>query len=185
MNDDDDRPRFDSDAVPAPGWAARIRFSARLHPVAIAILGGLFAGGGGAFLVALASGLWADGNASLFTAFTAPGFACFVIALAPIFLARRRVADGADIAAALATATAHERPHLLAAIESRLSSRLRSEPMTTIELALAFEDAREKHGDRARQRRLFEERGRIEQKRFVVQLAGVADDPDRAGQGAF
>ena len=182
MNDDGDRSRFDSDAVPAPGLIARIRFFARRHPVAIMIFRGLFAGGGGATLVALASGLWADGNASLFIAFTAPGFACFVIALAPILLARRRVADDEDIAAAL---TGHERPHLLAAIASRLSSRLRSEPMTTIELVLAFEYVREQHGDRARQKRLFEERGRIEQKRFVSRLVDIADDPDRAGQGAF
>ena len=174
MNDDGDRPRFDSDAPPVPEWIARIRFSARRHPVAIMIFCGLFAGGGGAILVALASGLWADGNALLFIAFTAPGFACFVIALAPIFLARRRVADGADIAAALAAATACERSHLFAAIENRLSSRLRSAPMTTLELVLAFEDVRERHGDRVRRRRQFDERGRIEQERFVSRLVSVA-----------
>ena len=134
---------------------------------------GVLAGSGAALLGALATGVWETGNAPLFVALTAPGFASLVIALAPMFLARRCLADGGDIAAALASATAHERPHLLIEIEGRLSSRLRSEPMTTIELVLAFEDVREQHGDRARRRRLFEERGRIEQQRFVSQSVGV------------
>ena len=185
MFDDNDRPRFDSGALPTPGWVARARFFVRRHPVAIMILGGLFAGGGAALLVALASGLWADGNAPLFMALATPGFACFVIALGPIVMARRRTAKGEDFAAALAAATMHERPHLVAGIESRLSSRLWSAPMTTFELAMAFEEVRDQHGDRARRERLVNHRGRIEQERFVGQLADVAGKKDRAGQGAL
>lgn len=185
MFDDNDRPRFDSDVLPAPGWVARVRFFVRRHPVAIMIFCGFFAGGGGALLVALATGLWADGNAPLFMALATPGFACFVIALGPIVMARRRTAKGEDFAAALAAAAVHERPRLLAAIESRLSSRLWSTPMTTFELAMAFEEVREQHGDRARRKRLVDQHGRIKQERLVGQLAGVASDKDRAGQGAF
>lgn len=185
MFDDNDRPRFDSDALPAPGWVARVRFFVRRHPVAIMIFCGLFAGGGGALLVALATGLWADGNAPLFMALATPGFACLVIACGPIVMARKRTANGEDLAAALAAATVHERPRLLAAIESRLSSRLWSTPMTTFELAVAFEEVREQHGDHARRKRLVDQRGRIEQERFLSQLAGIAGHEDRAGQGAF
>lgn len=162
-----------------------MRFFVRRHPVAIALPVGLFAGGSAALLVALASGLWADGNAPLFMALATPGFACLVIAFGPIFMARKRTAKSEDFAAALAAATMHERPHLVAAIESRLSSRLWSAPMTTFELAMAFEDVREQHGDRARRRQFVDQRGRIEQKRFVGQLAGIAGHEDRAGQGAL
>lgn len=122
---------------------------------------------------------------SVFIALTTPGFACFVIALGPIFMSRKRTAKSEDIAAALTAATAHERPYLIAAIENRLSSRLWSAPMTTFELVLAFEDVREQHGDRARRKGLVDQRGRIEQERFVSQLAGIAGHEDRAGQGAF
>lgn len=185
MFEDNDRPRFDSDAFSAPGWIARMRFFVRRHSVAITILVGLFAGGGGALLVALASGLWADGNAPLFMALATPGFACLVIALGPIVMARKRTAKSDDIAAALAVATMHERPHLLAAIENRLSSRFWSAPMTTFELAMAFEEVRDQHGDRARRKRLVERHGRIEQERFLSQLADITGHEDRAGQGAL
>ncbi|MBL4791487.1 MAG: hypothetical protein JKY97_00725, partial [Citromicrobium sp.] len=115
MFDDNDRPRFDGDALPTLGWVARMRFFVRRYPGAIMIFCGLFAGGGGALLVALTSGLWADGNAPLFMALATPGFACFVIALGPIFMARKRTANGEDFAAALMAATEHERPHLIVA----------------------------------------------------------------------
>lgn len=185
MFDDNDRPGIDSAALPAPGWGARIRFFVRRHPVAITILVGLLAGGGAALLVASETGLWADGNAPIFMALATPGFACFVIALGPVVMARKRTANGEDFAAALAAASVHERPHLLATIENRLSSRLWSAPMTTFELVLAFEEVREQHGDRARCKRLVDQRGRIEQKRFIGQLADSANDTEWAGQGAL
>lgn len=185
MFDDDDRPRFDSAALPAAGWGARMRFCVRRRPAELAAFGGLFAGGGGAVLIVLASGFWSAGNEVVFIAFVAIAFATLLTAIMLLFVTRERVAMGNDFAAALAAATAHERPHLLVAIENRLSSRLWSAPMTTFELVLAFEEVREQHGDRARRKRLVDQHGRIKQERLVGQLAGVASDKDRAGQGAF
>lgn len=185
MFDDNDRPRFDSAALPAAGWVARTRFFVRRHPAEIAAFGGLFAGGGGAVLIVLASGFWSAGNEVVFIAFIAIAFATLLTGIMLLFVTRERAATGNDFAAALMAATAHEQPHLLAAIENRLSSRLWSTPMTTFELVMAFEEVRERHGDRARRKRLVDQHGRIEQERFVGQLTGVANEAERAGQGAF
>ncbi|MBL4791515.1 MAG: hypothetical protein JKY97_00870, partial [Citromicrobium sp.] len=102
-----------------------------------------------------------------------------------IFMARKRTANGEDFAAALMAATEHERPHLIVAIENRLSSRLWSAPMTMFQLVLAFDEVREQHGDRAMRKRLVDQRDRIEQDRFIGQLADSANDTERAGQGSL
>lgn len=185
MFDDNDRPRFESAALPVPGWGARMRFFVRRHPAELAAFGGLFAGGGGAVLIVLASGFWSAGNEVVFIAFIAIAFATLLTGIMLLFVTRERAATGNDFAAALAAATAHERPHLIAAIENRLSSRLWSAPMTSFELAMAFDEVREQHGDQARRRQFVDQRGRIEQKRFVGQLAGFANEAERAGQGAL
>lgn len=185
MFDDNDRPRFDSAALPAAGWGARMRFCVRRRPAELAAFGGLFAGGGGAVLIVLASGFWSAGNEVVFIAFVAIAFATLLTGIMLLFVTRERAATGNDLAAALAAATTHERPHLLATIENRLSSRLWSAPMTTFELVLAFEEVRAQHGDRARRKRLVERHGRIEQERFLSQLTGIAGHEDRAGQGAL
>ncbi|RJY06941.1 hypothetical protein D6201_12755 [Aurantiacibacter aquimixticola] len=157
----------------------------RLHPVALAVLGGFFAGGGGALLIVLASNLWSAGNAAIFIVCAAIAFATLLTGLMPLFVTQERTATGEDIATALTAATGQERSHLLAAIENRLTSKLWLKPMTTFELAVVFENVRGQHGDQARHRQHFEQRGKIEQQRFIGALESIIGAPEEKGQGAL
>ena len=171
----DDDPVLENAAIAAPPWVARARFFVRRHPLAVLLPLALFAGAGAALLVAISSGLWAAGKGPIFALLTTPGFALIAIAFMPIILARKRVASTQDIAAALAAATAHERPILITKMDERLRSRLELAPMTTFQLALMFEEVRERHGHRARNERCTEQRIKTEQLHFVSHIAGCGE----------
>lgn len=171
MTEDDYLRRFDSAALPVPGPIARLRFLVRRHPIAIAVFGGLFAGGGTALLVVLLSSIWRGETGAIFIMFASIGSAAFLTGMMPLFVARDRAATGSDIAAALAAATARERHHLVRAIEERLASRFWPDPMTTIQLMLLFDDVRKEYGVRARRRRLNDRIIHREQKRSMGDIA--------------
>ena len=171
MSEDNDRREFDNTVLLAPGLVARLRFFIRRHPVAIAVFGGLFAGGGAALLVVLLSGIWRGETGAILIVFASIGSAAFPTAIMPLFVARDRAATGSDIAAAVAAATARERPHLMRGIEERLASRFWPNPMTTIQLTLLFDDIRKEHGDRARRLRVKDRIIDREQKRLMGDIA--------------
>ena len=185
MYNDSGRLRLDGKAIPTPGWATRMRFLVRRHPVAFAIIGGLSAGGGGALFVVLTSGFGFAGNEPLFVAFAAIGLATLLTGFMPLFVTRGRAATTSEIEAALRSATMHERPHLATRIEARLASRISSSPMTIFQLVTLFAEVRSEHGDRARQKRLVDECTKIEQERFVGLLQGFVGEPDGAGRRAL
>lgn len=185
MCNDSDRMRLDGEATLTLGWTARMRFFVRRHPVALAIVGGLFAGGCGALFVVLAPVFGFAGNGPLFVAFAAIGFATFVTGFMPLFVRWDRAATVSDIAAAFASATMHERPHLVTRIEACLVSHTQSTPMTIFQLVLMFDEVRAEHGNRARRKRLFNQRDRTKQRRFVTQLQGFVGEPDGEGQRAL
>lgn len=80
-------------------------------------------------------------------------------------------ASSRDIAAAMAAATARERPHLLAQIEERLSDPYWRTPMTVFQLVTMFREVRQVHGERAYRTQRREQAARAEQERALAQLA--------------
>ena len=181
MIDDSSPQCLDSDALPTPGWPTRMRFFVRCHPATFATAGGLFVGGGGAFLVVLTSGFGFAGNGPLFVASMVTGFTALLTGFMPLFITRGRAANVSEIAAALGNATLQERLRLASKIEARLASRIWSTPMSIFQLVVLFGEVRAEHGDRARQKRLVDKRTEIEQERFYGQLKGFVGEPD--GQG--
>ncbi|TMM46746.1 hypothetical protein [Qipengyuania marisflavi] len=173
--DHGDAPVLEDTAVSTPSLVAHARFFVRRHPVSVLFPLALFVGAGAALLVAISSGLWAAGKGPVFALLATPGFALIAIAFMPIILARKRIASIQDIAAALAAATAYERPILIAKIDERLRSRVELAPMTTFQLALIFEEVRERHGQRARNQGCAGERIKTAQLQFVSQIAASGE----------
>ena len=173
------------DVLPTPRWTTRMRFFVRRHPFALVIVGGLLAGGGTALIIVLTAGFGFAGNGPLFVAGTATGFAALLTGFIPLFVTWERAATTSEIAAALGSATMHERPHLATRIEARFATRVWSTPMTIFQLVLLFSEVRSEHGDRARQKRLVDECTKIEQERFVGLLQGFVGEPDGAGRRAL
>lgn len=81
------------------------------------------------------------------------------------------IATAGHIAAALRSATDHERPHLLGRIESRLRTAYRTEPMTLSELATFFASTREEHGKRAQTRQAQAAKARAAQQSALAHCA--------------
>ena len=170
MLNDEREPALEIAASISPRLRARARFFARRHLIPIAIGTGVVTGtAAGVFIVVLTA---FEKPTMTLLAVTLVAFGIFAGAVANVMLmlTREKLADSDDIAAALAATTPHERPHFLCKIEERLGNRFWSSPMTTSQLVMMFDDVREEHGDRARQKRQNERRAKREQQRYIDEL---------------
>jgi hypothetical protein len=155
-------------AFPRAGIVARTRFLAHRFPVASSLAIGLFAGAGGMLCFAMLAGVAMEGRAGLMLIYSALNLSVACM-LAVWLLASARRATNGDITAALAAATDDERPHLIARLQARLSSRIQTEPLSASQLAAIFNTVRSEHGLPARRRGPADD----DQKRLAEGAAGA------------
>lgn len=143
--------QLDATGLPVPGIIARARFFGQRHLVASSLLMSLSGAGGGVIIFAILAGIAMEGRAGLMLIYSALNFSNACMLLTWLLASRRRATTG-EIAAALEAATNDERPHLVARLQARLSSRIQTEPLSASQLATIFDGVRSEHGLPGRRR---------------------------------
>jgi hypothetical protein len=154
-----------------PSMIDRLRFFGNLHVTAIIALISLMVGLGGAIAIMPMIDPSPRLLAVLVSLLMGLGIAMMALTISSLILAFDRTATARDIAAALAAATSHERPILLAKIADRTAARFPPTPMTTFDLILLFRGVREEHGTKAHRRHLAEQEAHREQASAIERLS--------------
>lgn len=133
-------------ASAGPRYFHSLRFFALRHyPATVALLA-LFCGIGIAFIATLIAGRTLSLTLLPFGFLFIAGITMMAAPMIGFSLGLNRTASAGDIAAFLAAGTQSEKPLLTKRIERRLSSRIATNPISRIELVLAFEKVRSSVG---------------------------------------
>lgn len=171
------RPPTSESQKPTPRASAvsRVQFFLCRQFVPVSMVVALLVEAGGATLVAVELGLFAKDHGALVSVMFGLLIASCVACVTPLLWRLNRPARRSEIAAALASATVIERPHLLAKFEDRIGTRIWSEPISILQLVLIFDEVRAKQGRHALDREDAVKLTLSEQKQAIATNASLAD----------